>query len=80
LIHTPQSWVWTARATKAKGKYVALFNVSDSPLNLKYSWQKLGLGAGDHVARDLWLHTTLGRTSGVNVTLAPHASVLYRVE
>ncbi|MEO6966483.1 MAG: glycoside hydrolase family 27 protein, partial [Acidobacteriaceae bacterium] len=29
LIHTPQSWVWTARATKAKGKYVALFNVSD---------------------------------------------------
>jgi hypothetical protein len=57
-----------------------LFNVSDGPLSLKYSWQALGLGAGDHVALDLWLHKNVGRTSGVNITLAPHASALYRVE
>ena len=80
LIHTPQSWVWTALATTAKGEYVALFNVSDGPLNLKYSWQTLGLSAGEHTARDLWLHKNLGRTSGVEVTLPPHASMLYRVE
>lgn len=80
LIHTPKSWVWTAQANSAKGEYVALFNVSDSPLDMKYTWQALGLSAGKHLARDLWLQKNLARTSGVKVTLAPHASALYRVE
>jgi alpha-galactosidase len=53
--------------------------VSDSALHLQYFWQQLGLDAGDHVARDLWLHKNLGKTSGVDIKLAPHASVLYRV-
>ncbi len=80
ILHTPQSWVWTAQATSAQGEYVALFNVSDNPLHLHYSWQQLGLDQGNHVVRDLWRHKNLGRSSGVNLTLAPHASVLYRVK
>lgn len=80
LLHTPQSWVWTARATSTKGEYVALFNVSDGPLTMKYTWQKLGLGAGKHSARDLWLHKDLGSTAGVEVELAPHSSVIYLVK
>ncbi|MGC1782478.1 MAG: glycoside hydrolase family 27 protein [Acidobacteriaceae bacterium] len=80
LIHTSQSWVWTARATSTQSEYVALFNVSDSPLNLHYTWQELGLGKGKHTVRDLWLHKNIGRISGVQVTLRPHASIIYRVE
>jgi hypothetical protein len=77
---TPASWLWTARATSEKGDYVALFNISDSPLDRHYTWQDLGLAAGKHGARDLWLHKNLGSVSGIQVTLAPHASALYRVE
>lgn len=80
LIHTPKSWVWTAHATSAKGDYVALFNVSDNPLKMHYTWRDLGLPAGKHIARDLWQHKKLGETGGIRTTLAPHASALYRVE
>ena len=80
FLHTSQGWVWTARATSAKGEYIALFNVTDHPLNVEFTWQNLGLTAGQHSARDLWLHKDLGHTSGIKVTLRPHASTLYRVE
>jgi alpha-galactosidase len=80
LSHTPTTWVWTARATAAKGEYVALFNVSDSPTDLRYAWHDLDITDGKHVVHDLWLHRVLGETQGIMVTLAPHASVLYRVE
>ena len=77
---TPKTWVWTARAATTPGEYVALFNVSDGPLQIHSTWQKLGLPAGKHAVRDLWLHKNLGESTGVTLTLAPHASVLYRVE
>jgi hypothetical protein len=77
---TSTSWLWTARATSTKGDYVALFNLSDRPLDMHYTWQELGLPAGKHGTRDLWLHKDLEDISGIQVTLAPHASALYRVE
>ena len=77
-LHTPTTWVWTARAKKSE--YVALFNVSDAPIDLHYTWRDLGIAPGRHGLRDLWLHKELGSTSGIKLTLAPHASVLYRVE
>jgi alpha-galactosidase len=79
-LHTPTTWVWTARATSKKGDYVALFNVSDAPIDLHYTWHDLGITPGTHVVRDLWLHKEVGDTEGIKVTLAPHASALYRVE
>ena len=79
-LHTKTAWVWTARATSAKGEYVALFNVSDAPIDLSYTWHDLGISSGKHQVHDLWLHRVLDQTQGINVTLAPHASVLYRVE
>lgn len=80
LFHTPTTWVWTARATPEKGEYIALFNVSDAPLDMQYAWHVLGLSPGRHVVRDLWLHQEVGNTPGIKVTLAPHASALYRVQ
>ena len=80
LMHTPETWAWTAQATSAKGEYIALFNVGDGPLDMNYTWQQLGLPRGKHVARDLWLHRNLDSAGGVKVMLAAHASALYRVE
>ena len=79
-LHTKTTWVWTARATSAKGEYVALFNVSDAPIDLSYTWHDLGISSGKHMVHDLWLHRVLEQTQGIKVTLAPHASALYRVE
>ncbi|HUV95915.1 MAG TPA: glycoside hydrolase family 27 protein [Acidobacteriaceae bacterium] len=79
-LHTATTWVWTARATSAKGDYVALFNVSDAPIALQYTWRDLGIASGRHVVRDLWLHKKLGSTNGIKLKLARHASALYRVE
>ncbi|MGA7706302.1 MAG: glycoside hydrolase family 27 protein, partial [Acidobacteriaceae bacterium] len=79
-LHTKTAWVWTARATSAKGEYVALFNVSDAPIDLSYTWHDLGISSGKHQVHDLWLHRVLDQTQGIKVTLTPHASVLYRVE
>ena len=80
LLHTPTTWVWTARATSTKGDYVALFNVSDATIHLNYTWRDLGIPSGSYAVHDLWLHKVLGETDGIKVTLAPHASALYRVE
>lgn len=80
VIHTQKNWVWTARATSASGKYVAVFNVSDGPLQLHYEWQQLGMKPGQHRVRDLWLRKNLSRSAELRVTLAPHASAIYRVE
>ena len=79
-LHTATTWAWTARATSAKGDYVALFNVSDAPIDLQYTWRDLGIASGRHVAHDLWLHKELGSPDGIKLTLAAHASALYRVE
>ncbi|HTU48959.1 MAG TPA: glycoside hydrolase family 27 protein [Acidobacteriaceae bacterium] len=80
LLHTSTTWVWTARATSAKGDYVALFNVSDAPIDLHYTWRDLDIPFGSHVVHDLWLHKALEETGGITVMLAPHGSALYRVE
>jgi alpha-galactosidase len=79
-LHTPTTWVWTAIATSHKGEYVAVFNVSDAAIREHCSWQELGIPAGKHVARDLFLHKNLGVVGEIEVTLAPHASALYRIE
>ena len=78
-VRTRSAWVWTARATKRKGEYVALFNVSDGPIELHYAWHNLGIPSGRHAVRDLWMQKDLGDSDRIQVTLAPHASALYLV-
>ena len=79
LVHSVQSRVWTAHATSAKGEYMALFNVSDSPIDMECTWQASGLAARKHPARSL-APQEIGTLSGLRMTLRPHASVIYRIE
>ncbi|MES2219673.1 MAG: glycoside hydrolase family 27 protein [Acidobacteriota bacterium] len=79
-VHTATTWVWTARATSRKGEYVALFNVSDAPIELHYTWHDLGIPFGSHKVRDLWVHQQLKTPEGIKVTLPPHGAKMYRVE
>lgn len=81
VISTGKVVIWTARPERSKRRtdaYVAVFNISDSPQNVSYSWSDLGLSSSAYVLRDLWEHKNLAVAKGLEVTLSPHASVLYR--
>ena len=71
--------VWTARSTRGKGQYVALFNLSDSKQEFNYSWESLGVAPGKNRVRDLWEHKDLGLFDTLLVKLPPRGSVLYTV-
>jgi len=73
------SEVWISKPEDANGNYVAIFNRGEQPQNLRYTWTQLGVPEGTYRIRDLWEHKDLSPASEVDVTLAPHASVLYLV-
>jgi alpha-galactosidase len=71
--------VWTAVPEAGEGRYVAVFNLGDAAQEVKYGWKDLGLPEGEHRVRDLWARKELGRASSLKSTVAPHASMLYKV-
>jgi alpha-galactosidase len=73
--------VWTARATDAgEVKYVALFNLGDSSSTVQLNWKQIGVTIPPSAIRDLWTGNTIPESAPLNVTLAPHASVIYRMK
>lgn len=78
VITTGDAVVWTARSDKGNDSYIAAFNISDKQQTLHYSWKDLGLSSVSYRLRDLWDRKELGQKANLEVTLAPHASVLYR--
>jgi hypothetical protein len=77
-VSSERDVVWTSTPEKGAGYYVAIFNRSEEPQTLHYTWAQLGIPEASYRLRDLWEHKELGAAKDVTVTLAPHASVLYR--
>jgi alpha-galactosidase len=77
---TASAAVWVAEQEKGNGSYVAVFNRSDEPRTLRYSWQQLGLKEQKYAVRDLWEHKDLGSANVLEVTLPAHASALYGLQ
>ena len=77
---TAKSAVWVAEHEGGPGHYVAVFNRSDEPQTLRYTWNELGLKEQEYTVRDLWEHKDQGHASAIAVTLRPHASVLYAIQ
>jgi alpha-galactosidase len=48
-------------------------------LDVRYQWNELELPLSKYAVRDLWERKDLGTMENMNLTLLPHASVLYRV-
>lgn len=71
--------IWVARPGTGYGYYVALFNLSDQRAVLQYRWDEIGVEGKRFTIRDLWAREDLETASGLNVTLPPHASALYRL-
>ena len=68
---------WTADADTGSAKYVALFNLRNQPAEVHFSWKQVGVPVESAVARDLWLHKSIGRTSGIRQSIPPHGALLY---
>jgi hypothetical protein len=69
---------WTAQPEASKDYYIVIFNISDTAQTVRYNWKDLGLDAKSYKLRDLWEHKDSLATTSLNVTLPPHASILYR--
>jgi alpha-galactosidase len=71
--------VWVAKTKSAGGMYVAVFNLADAEQTIEYPLQSLGSTATSYKVRDLWEQKDKGSADRIQVTLRPHASVLYRL-
>ena len=68
---------WTAEARDGKDRYVAVFNLGESPATLEVSWKELGIPGERWTLRDLWRREDLGAQLGLRLSLSPHASGLF---
>ena len=80
IVQQPDTVVWMASAHEHQGDYIAVFNLSDKPQTLTYTWEDLGIIYGKCPVRDLWQRQDLGISNQIAVTLAPHASALYQAQ
>ncbi len=78
VITTGNIVIWTARPESGRDYYIAVFNISDSAQVIHYAWRELGFSAPSYRLRDLWTHTDSGSATSLELTLPPHACVLYR--
>ena len=79
LLATNDTVVWESSPGSGDGSYVALFNISSKPLQMHYRWKDLALSLPSYTVRDLWERKDLGKMEGINTTIPPHGSVLYKV-
>ncbi|WP_353062421.1 glycoside hydrolase family 27 protein [Tunturibacter psychrotolerans] len=78
---------WTAEGSmsgsESPARYVAVFNIADTTKSVQLSWQSLGLVAQASSVRNLWKQRDAAGDeadrSGIHLSLAPHASMFYKV-
>jgi len=79
VLERPGLRVWRAGVPGSADRYVAVFNLDSVPRRVDLAWSEVGAGSGGRRVRDLWARRALGTAVRLQVDLAPHASVLYRV-
>src|SRR3954447_15713907 len=70
---------WVADGARPGQKYVALFNLGESPQDARLEWEELDISGSAFQVRDLWARKDLGALANLAASLRPHASVLYTV-
>ena len=80
VIQKDNAIVWMAAAAEHHGEYIAIFNLSDGPQTLTYTWPDLGITYGKCPIRDLWKRDEIPINREITVTLPPHGSALYLAE
>ena len=79
LLTTNGPVIWSAKPGDGKGVYLAIFNRAEGAQKIAMEWNEVGLLSHKaYKLRDLWEHKDLGSATSLEVTLQPHACVLYR--
>jgi hypothetical protein len=74
-------WVASGKAGQGRSRrFLAVFNLDDKPAYLVSPWEKLGLGPGKRIARDLWDHHRLPASDSIELVLPAHGSALYALD
>jgi len=71
--------VWVAGGPRRGERYLAIFNLADTAQDVNLPWNDAGVPRSLKDVRDLWTHRSLGALPSAQLSLRPHASVLYRV-
>ncbi len=79
VLERPGVRVWTSGAPRSADRYLAVFNLDSTHCRIDLPWTDIGLAPGPHNIRDVWENQSLGKAAQMQVDLAPHASVLYRI-
>ncbi len=69
---------WTSQADSGK-IFLALFNVSDAPLQVNAPFSAYGLPKATYRIRKPWLRTDAGQGSSIAETIAPHDCLLLQL-
>ncbi len=70
---------WTANSSTGPSAYLALFNLSDTPVHVDSAYASYGLPNTIYTMRDIWQRKELGRHAGISVDLPAHGSILFEL-
>jgi hypothetical protein len=71
--------VWTSRRAGQPIDTVALFNLSEKPLDIDQAWSDLGLPSAAFAARDIWSGANHARSDRLRVSIEPHGVILLHI-
>jgi hypothetical protein len=76
---TFRAWIAYAGPKARPHRYVAIFNLDDTPAHFSAAFSQLGLG-GRYSVRDLWSSQVRPVSTGLALDLPPHGSTVFRVD
>ena len=71
--------IWIAKDGKTGDRYVAVFNLGETPQTIHQDWQEIGISTKPAEIRELWTTKVLTRPLALDATVVSHGTVLYRV-
>jgi alpha-galactosidase len=71
--------VWTAEGRNGI-RYLAIFNLNDKDKAINRTYAFYNLPSASYHSRELWTNEDRGRSEAINITMAPHSSILLELK
>jgi alpha-galactosidase len=69
--------VWVAKAPTGDKRYLAVFNLGDTPIHIDKTFAEYGfIDRAQYNVRDLWIRKELGSLNALTADLPPHGSIM----
>jgi hypothetical protein len=70
---------WTAESTRDDKKYVAIFNLGDSRVQVHLNWKEVGITFHPRAILNIWSGKSAPSPVSIDVQLPPHACAIYSI-